>query len=74
MADDLGTVERFYARAGVELGDDVRARFAAYLAANPRGKHGRVAYDLAGDFGLDPAALRAEFTYYTDTFGIPAEV
>ena len=74
MADDLGTVERFYARAGVELGDDVRARFTAYLAANPRGKHGRVAYDLAGDFGLDPAALRAEFTYYTDTFGIPAEV
>jgi len=74
MADDLGTVDRFYARAGIELTDEVRSRFAAYLAANPRGKHGRVAYDLAGDFGLDPSTLREQFTYYTDTFGIPAEV
>ena len=74
MADDLGTVERVYARAGVELTGEVRGRFAEYLAANPRGKHGRVAYDLAGDFGVDPRALRAEFSYYTDRFGITAEV
>lgn len=74
MADDLGTVERFYDRAGVELTDEVRGRFAAYLDRNPRGKNGRVRYDLAGDFGLDPAALRQQFTYYTDTFGIPTEV
>ena len=26
MADDLGTVERFYTRAGVDLTDDIRAR------------------------------------------------
>lgn len=74
MADDLGAVERFYDRAGVELTDEVRSRFTTYLERNPRGKHGRVGYDLVGDFGLDPAALRQEFTYYTDTFGIPTEV
>jgi len=73
MADELGTVDRFYERAGVDLPDEVRARFAAYLAGNPRGKHGRVVYDLQGDFGLDPAALRERFTFYTDRFGIPAE-
>jgi hypothetical protein len=73
MADELGTVERFYERAGVDLPDDVRRRFAAYLDGNPRGKHGRVVYDLRGDFGLDPAEVRERFTFYLDRFGIPAE-
>lgn len=73
VADDLATVERVYDTAGVELTDDVRRRFAAYVAANPRGKHGRVHYDLRGDFGLDPEDLREQFRYYTDAFGIPTE-
>lgn len=74
MADDLGTVERFYATAGVDLPDDVRNRFAAYLAANPRGKHGRVGYDLRGDFGVDPVALHEQFRFYTERFGVTTEV
>lgn len=74
MSDDLGTVTRFYERAGVELTAEVRSRFEAYLAANPRGKHGRVAYDPRGDFGLDPTELAREFAYYTERFGIPTEV
>lgn len=74
MADDLGTVERFYERGGVDLPEDVRARFTTYLDANPRGKHGQVTYDLRGDFGLDPAALHEKFRPYTDRFGIPTEV
>lgn len=73
MADDLGTLARVYDVAGVELPDEVRARFSAYVAANPRGKHGRVHYDLRGDFGLDPDDLREQFRYYTDAFGIPTE-
>lgn len=73
MADDLGTVERFYARAGVDLTDEVRRRFVAYLAANPRGKHGRVAYDLRGDFGVDPDELRQRYAFYTDRFDVREE-
>jgi hypothetical protein len=73
MADDLGTVERFYVRAGVDLPGSVRQRFADYLATNPRGKHGRVAYDLRGDFGLDPEALRERFAFYTERFDVRAE-
>jgi hypothetical protein len=73
-ADDLGTVERFYRTAGIDLPDDVRSRFTAYLAANPRGKHGQVGYDLRGDFGVDPVALHQQFRFYTERFGIPTEV
>lgn len=74
MRDELGTVERFYERAGVALPDDVRQRFTDYLAGNPRGKHGRVVYDLRGDFGLDPAALHERFAFYLDRFHVPTEV
>jgi hypothetical protein len=74
MADELGTVERFYARAGVDLPDDVRRRFRDYLAGNPRGKHGRVVYDLRADFGLDPDELHERFAFYLDRFRVPQEV
>lgn len=73
VADDLATVERVYGTAGVVLPDDVRARFAAYVAAHPRGRNGRVHYDLRGDFGLDAEDLREQFRYYTDAFGVPTE-
>ena len=45
----------------------------AFMADNPRGKHGRIAYDLRGQFGLDPDALRARFGYYFERFPIVTE-
>jgi len=73
MKDDLAVVEQFYATAGVELTGRARRELQAYLDANPRGKHGRVVYDLAGDFGVDPAALRERYAFYTDRFAVPHE-
>ena len=40
----------------------------AYLAGNPRGKEGRVVYDLRGDFGLDPDVLYERFAFYFEAF------
>ena len=74
MADELGTVCGIHQRAGVELPDQVRDRFAAYLRAHPRGQKGQVGYDLAGDFGLEPAAVRARFGFYLDRFDVQTEV
>jgi Sulfotransferase family len=73
MADDIGTVERFYERAGVEMTTTARHQLDAYMAANPRGKHGRVVYDLEGDFGLRPEAVRERFDFYFDRFPVRAE-
>ena len=68
MADDLAMATRILAVAGMELTDTARGRLTAYLDGNPRGKEGRVVYDLRADFGLDPADLYDRFAFYFDAF------
>ena len=74
MADDVAMVEQIYARNDRALTPEARAQLDAFMAANPRGKHGRLVYDLRGDFGLDPDDVRSRFGYYFDRFPIRAEV
>jgi len=73
MADDVGTVEGIYDVAKLEMTSSARAALDAFMAANPRGKHGRIVYDLKGDLGFDPAALRERFAFYFDRFPIREE-
>ena len=73
MADDVATVERIYALADLEMTAEARAALDAFMVAHPRGKHGRVAYDLRGDFGIDPDALRARFAFYLERFAVRPE-
>ncbi|KRA85678.1 hypothetical protein ASD91_19925 [Pseudomonas sp. Root68] len=73
MADQQTVIERIYAMAGLPLTADAKARIQAYLNANPRGKHGRVIYDLKGDFGVDIAALRERFGFYYERFSVKPE-
>ena len=68
MADDLAMAERILAVAGLGVTDTARAQMTAYLAGNPRGKDGRVVYDLRADFGLEPAALYDRFAFYFEAF------
>jgi hypothetical protein len=68
MADDLAMAERILGVAGIESTDEARAELMRYLAGNPRGKDGRVVYDLRADFGLDPTALHERFAFYFDAF------
>ncbi len=70
MADDLGTVERIYARAGLPLTEQARVEMEAFLEANRRGKHGQVVYDLERDFGVDPDAVRRRFEFYFARFAV----
>lgn len=67
MADDLGTVARIYEMAGHPFTPEVQASMQAFLAENPRGKGGRIAYDLS-DFGIDEAGLRERLRFYSDRF------
>jgi hypothetical protein len=74
MADDVGTAQRVLASADLpptpESADDLHS----YMEHHPRGKAGRVVYDLAGDFQLDLRALRDRFRFYTDVFPVRHEV
>ncbi len=73
MADDVATVERIYEVAGIEMNDDAKSELERYMDGNPRGKHGRIVYDLPGDFGVDPELLRKRFDFYYERFPIEAE-
>jgi hypothetical protein len=70
MKDDVGTALRLLEWAGEPVDDAVRERIAAFAARNVRGKHGAIAYPLAA-VGLDAAALRERFRFYSQHFGVP---
>jgi hypothetical protein len=75
MADELGTVTRILDAAGLGVPDETRKQLEGYVAGNPRGKNGRMIYDLRGDFGLDPHRVRERFSFYFEVFPqIRAEV
>lgn len=68
MANPMREMEAIYARAGLNFDTQTRAAIQAAIDANSRGKHGQLQYDLRGDFGLDPAAVRDRFGFYFDRF------
>jgi hypothetical protein len=68
MADDLAMATRIIDMAGLEVTDGCRAALGGYVAGNPRGKDGRIVYDLRGDFGLDPAELHDRYAFYFEAF------
>ncbi len=73
MADEMGTVRKIYAMADLPMTATAEQELATYLVENRRGKHGRVVYDLKGDFGVDAAEVRRRFAFYFDRFEIEAE-
>jgi hypothetical protein len=74
MADEMGTLQRVYDAAGIEMTDAARAQIAQYQAAHPRGKEGRIVYDLRRDFSTTPEEVRARFAEYMDRFPVRIEV
>ena len=68
IQDDLAMAAKILQTAGMELTDRARAELEGYVAGNPRGKDGRVVYDLRRDFGLDPDDLYQRFEFYFDAF------
>ena len=73
MADDVAMVRRMYERAKLPMTEVARQGLDAFMNDNPRGKLGRLRYDLRTDFGLDSATVRARFGYYFDRFSVAVE-
>ncbi|OBK49290.1 sulfotransferase family protein [Mycobacterium kubicae] len=71
--NEIPLLTKLYERSGVDLTPQVRAEFQKYLDSNPRGKHGRIRYDLTRHFGIAPDELRAQFGFYFDRFDVRAE-
>jgi hypothetical protein len=69
-ARPIETVERVYAFLGWPFTGTARARMEAFLAANPKNKHGVHRYSLE-QYGLDRKREQARFAGYCERFDIP---
>jgi hypothetical protein len=74
MADPFGLIEQIYAKADLPFDQQTRDWFQGAIDRNKRGKHGQLTYDLRGDFGIDPEAIRERFSFYYDRFPVRIEV
>ncbi|OSC26394.1 sulfotransferase family protein [Mycobacterium vulneris] len=71
--NEMPVLERLYQCAGVDLPPKVQQRFQRYLDGNPRGKHGRIRYELQRHFGTSADGLRGRFGFYFDKFDVRPE-
>lgn len=72
--NEMTIVQTLYEYNGTDLPPDVKAALQGYLADNPRGKHGRMVYDLKRDFDRSPDEIRSRFAFYFERFGVREEV
>jgi len=72
MADPFATIGDVYDRLGYELTPVAVERMRAFLADNPRDKHGRHEYTFAAT-GLDAGEIRERARRYQDYFDVPSE-
>ncbi|OBH40761.1 sulfotransferase family protein [Mycobacterium mantenii] len=75
IADQVGTVQRYYAFAGREVTPEAEAAMRAYLADNRGDRYGKFHYStqLLTDIGEDLDALHAEFQPFRERFGVAIE-
>lgn len=71
--NEIPVLERLYQAGGVELTSKARQRFQHYLDAHPRGKRGRIHYELQRHFGVTADELRGRFDFYFDRFDVRDE-
>jgi len=72
--NEMAILQTLYEYNGTDLSPDVKATLQGYLDDNPRGKHGRMVYDLKRDFDRSPDEIRSRFAFYFERFGVREEV
>jgi Sulfotransferase family len=72
--EEMAILQTIYEYNGTDLPPDVKAALQGYLDDNPRGKHGRMVYDLKRDFDRSPDEIRSRFAFYFERFGVREEV
>ena len=67
VTDQFREIEKIYEAIGLPMTSEGAARMKAFIAENPKGKHGEHRYSPE-DYGLDPKQVRADFQVYLDRF------
>ena len=71
--NEMTILETLYGYNDTDLPPETRSALRAYLEDNPRGKHGRMRYDLKRDFDRSPDEIRSRFAFYFDRFDVREE-
>lgn len=72
VADQLAEAEKIYAAFDLELTPVASARMQAFIADNPKGKHGIHRY-APEEYGVDPKSVRHTFRSYIEHFDLAPE-
>ena len=72
VSDPLGSVRKVYEHFDLPLTSETEARMKAFIAENPREKHGVHRYGL-DSFGLEAADVEAAFARYRERFDVALE-
>jgi hypothetical protein len=72
VSDQFGVVERIYDRFQLPLSGEAADRMRAFIADNPKDKHGIHRY-APSEFGVDPERIRESFRPYMERFGLDPE-
>jgi hypothetical protein len=70
LKDPMTVVRRIYRHFEMPLTDEAKRRMTAFIASNPRDKHGTHRYNAAM-FGLDADRIRRDFAGYYQRFDVP---
>ena len=73
VADPVAALGRAYERFEMPWSGDIEERMRAFLADNPRGKHGAHRYEIE-DFGMTLGQIRERFEGYCRAYDIPLMV
>jgi len=72
VADQFAVISDIYEAFGLPMTDEGAARMQAFIADNPKGKHGLHLY-TPEEYGIDPAVVRRDFAPYIERFGLAPE-
>ncbi len=72
VADQFAVVERIYEALGLPMSDEGATRMRAFIADNPKGKHGLHLY-TPEEYGIDPATIHRDFAGYIEQYGLTPE-
>lgn len=72
MKDPIGTCRSIYDHFGEPFTQEAAAAMDAYMAANPKGKHGKHDYSLER-YGLTREGVHAAFADYIERYRIPVK-
>jgi Sulfotransferase family len=72
VADQFAVISDIYSSFGLPMTDDGAAQMRAFIADNPKGKHGLHLY-TPEEYGIDPQAVRRDFKAYIEQFNLAPE-